>query len=145
MTGVRVTEDDAGADGTSQDSVISRFARGVLRAPRTLDPRERRLQGLELLIVLAIFPLRSTYAAIADLIERVQQGYPVASHTIPPIQGSWLAGSLGAFSYATQLAAALLVWYLLTRSGEGIDSLNLRGRQLRMDLAFILPIYIVVQ
>jgi membrane protease YdiL (CAAX protease family) len=130
---------------TRRDSVLNRVLHGWPRTPPTLDPALRRVQGIELLIVLAIFPLGSTYQAVVDLIERIQAGFSIPSHTIPPLRGAWLEFSFGSFVEILQLGSVFLVWYLLVRSDEGLGGINLGLRRWRMDLAFLLPIFIVVQ
>ena len=126
------------------DSALNRIRFGWVRVGRTIDPQIRRLQGLELLVVLALFPLTSTYAAVADLTQRIQSGYPVVAHSIPPIYGTWMPVGFGIARQLIELTPVLLIWYLLTRSGEGLRAINLGERRLRMDLALVLPIYVVV-
>jgi Type II CAAX prenyl endopeptidase Rce1-like len=128
----------------TNDSAIARILSGQRGTPRTVDDHTRRLQGWELLLVLAIFPLGSAYQAIIDLIQRIQTHVPVTSHDIPPINGPWLAATLSVVPLIAELSVAALVVYLLIRSGEGTGSLNLGWSGLRIDLALVLPIFIVV-
>jgi uncharacterized membrane protein (UPF0136 family) len=98
-------------------------------------------------VVLAIFPLPYTVSAVALLIARIKLGFPAASgYSFDwQLRSPWFwAGNEGAGTL-TQLAGALLVWYLLARSGERLATLGLDSRKLRMDLALVLPVFIVVQ
>ena len=144
------SSDEAGdartADASSgRDSALYRVLHGWPGTPATIEPKERRVQGLELLVVLSIFPLTSFYAAVSDLTERIQTGFPVVSHGIPPINGSWLAVAFGIANVIFFSAPALLVWYLLERSDGGLSAINLGERRWRMDLAYVLPVFILVQ
>jgi uncharacterized membrane protein (UPF0136 family) len=103
--------------------------------------------AIELLVVLAVFPLPSVLSAVALLIARIKLGFPVAAGAAIDwqVQSAWFWAGLDGTAYLIMLAGALLVWYLLTRSGEGLAALGLGGRKLRMDLALVLPVFIVVQ
>jgi membrane protease YdiL (CAAX protease family) len=92
-----------------------------------------------------LFPLGSAYQGIVDLIERVQSGVPVASHDIPPVNGSWLPVLLAIIRQLPVLAVAALVCYLLSRSGEGLRAINLGRTRIRTDLALLLAVFVVVQ
>jgi membrane protease YdiL (CAAX protease family) len=127
------------------DSALCRIRSGWPGAQKTINSDIRRFEGLELLVVLAIFPLGATYAAVQDLTQRIQTHVPVVAHAIPPINGTWLPVLFGSVVEFIQLGAAFLVWYLLARSGEGLESINLGGRRLRMDLAYLLPVFVIVQ
>jgi hypothetical protein len=131
--------------GVRPDSAWGRIRTGWPGAACVKNPTLRRFQGWELLIVLAIFPLGSAVAAIADLIQRVQTQHPLTSQGIPTIDNAWIAAGFAALEYATTLAVPALVFYLLIRSREGVEAINLGGGRLRMDLAFLLPVFIVVQ
>jgi len=61
------------------------------------------------------------------------------------VRGPWVWVALDASARLAQLAAAALVCYLLAQSGEGLAVIGLGGRKLRMDLALVLPVFIVVQ
>lgn len=131
--------------GHFPDSAWARIRTGWPGAAWVANPKLRRYQGAELLIVLAIFPLGAIVSALIVLIQQVQAHQSIADSSTAPISGAWLAAGLGALAYMTQLAAPALVFYLLTRSREGIESINLGGRRVRMDLALLLPVFIVVQ
>src|SRR5271166_960704 len=131
--------------GHFPDSAWARIRAGWPGAAWVENPKLRRFQGSELLIVLAIFPLGAILSALIVLIQQLQAHQSIANNSTAPISGAWLAAGLGALAYMTQLAAPALVFYLLTRSREGIESINLGGRRLRMDLALLLPVFIVVQ
>jgi hypothetical protein len=99
----------------------------------------------ELLIVLAVFPLPFVITAVTVLIARIQLGYSLPWGSLIPIRGQWLSAGLEVSAELTQLAGVALVWYLLARAGEGLADIGLGGRKLRMDLALLLPVFIVVQ
>jgi hypothetical protein len=65
------------------DSAVGRIRFGWPGAPMVLNPVIRRLQGWELLIVLAVFPFGSTCQAVVDFIARIQVHQDIASHDIP--------------------------------------------------------------
>jgi hypothetical protein len=117
---------------------------GVSAGPIT-DRRQRRFLGWELLVVLAIFPLASTLAALFGLVSRLYAGHDVAvggvSIANEPIATLIFSAALS----LTSCAAAGLVFYLLARSGEGRRSIGLGDRGLRTDLALVLPVWFLVQ
>lgn len=100
----------------------------------------------ELLIVLAVFPLPSALVAVAALIARIQLGFPVPwnAGTFGLLRGPWLSVGFQVVAEMAALAGAALVLYLLVRSREGLEAIGLGGRKLRMDLALLLPVFIVV-
>jgi uncharacterized protein len=101
----------------------------------------------QLLVVLAVFPLPSAIAAVGLLIARIQLGFPLpwSSSVEEMVRGPWLWVTLDGSARLAQLGAAALVCYLLAQSGEGLAAIGLGGRKLRMDLALVLPVFIVVQ
>jgi uncharacterized protein len=103
--------------------------------------------AVELLVVMAVFPLPAVLSAVALLVARIKLGFPAAAGAAIDyqVQSAWFWAGVEGIAYLIQLAGALLVWYLLARSGEGLTALGLRGRKLRMDLALVLPVFIVVQ
>jgi uncharacterized protein len=103
--------------------------------------------AIELLVVMAVFPLPAVLTAVTALVARIRLGFPAAAGSAVDWQlhSAWFWAGFEGAAYLTELAGALLVWYLLTRSGEGLTSLGLGGRKLRMDLALLLPVFIVVQ
>lgn len=118
---------------------------GVGRAARIEDRRERRLLGAELAIVLALFPLPYVVSALYALLYRLDFGLE------PRSVSSYFSHDRAAalfFALApriTMLAAAALVCYLLTRSGESPAALGLGRRHVRRDLALLLPVWFFVQ
>ena len=104
----------------------------------------RRLQDWELVLVLCIFPLGSALEGVIILIQRVQTHVPVTSPDLPVLRGAWLVVALSVIAQITVLAAAGMVCYLLSRSGEGVRAINLGRKRLRMDLALLLPVFVVV-
>jgi hypothetical protein len=124
------------------DSAVGRIRFGWPGAPMVLNPVIRRLQGWELLIVLAVFPFGSTCQAVVDFIARIQVHQDIASHDIPPLQGAWLAVGIGTAEQLGFMAAAGLVCYLLIRSGEGVRAINLDVRRMRTDAALLLPLFL---
>lgn len=115
------------------------------RAETVTDPRFRRLYGWETWVVMAVFPLGSTIAAIGYLLMHVMTGgaASVENFIIAGEPGVSLGLSLAIV--ASEFSAALLVIYLLVRNGEGVGAIGLGGHRLRQDLALILPVYVGVQ
>jgi hypothetical protein len=140
----RAAEPSSGKWGqvSRPDTALNRILYGA-RSPDV--PGIHRVLAAELLIVLAVFPLPFVITAVSVLIARIQLGYSLPSGSLIPIHGEWLSAGLQVGGELTELAGAALVWYLLTRSGEGLGAIGLGGRKLRMDLALILPVFIVVQ
>lgn len=100
---------------------------------------------MEILIVLAIFPLGSALAAASALSYHLQTGSDALDvGTALGLHGTWLPLSFVVAQSASELAAAALVFYLLVRSGEGISAINLGGGRVRMDLALLLPVFLTV-
>jgi membrane protease YdiL (CAAX protease family) len=117
------------------------------RAPAATvtDPKMRRLYGWELLVVLAIFPLGSSIAALMYLLMRVTTGFEYSSSSYVIVGEPGLSLGLSIGIVISEFAAAALVIFLLVRNEEGIQSIGLGGHQFRRDLALVLPVYIVVQ
>ena len=105
-------------------------------APKVEDPVTRRFLAWETLIVLAIFPLPSTLAALYYLTLRVDVGSAVVHDLVLPHLRA-VSFLLDAGTRVAELAAVALVLYLLARSGEGIRSIGLGRRELRSDLALV--------
>jgi len=105
----------------------------------------RRLYGWETLVVISIFPLGSTIAAITYLLMHVSTGveYSNGSMVIAGEPGLSLTLSIGIV--LSEFAAAGLVIFLLIRNGEGVESIGLAGHRLRKDLALVLPVWVLVQ
>jgi Type II CAAX prenyl endopeptidase Rce1-like len=124
--------------------VRGRLFRGWPGANVVTDRALRRLQGWELLLVLGIFPLGSACQGLVDLVQRIQTQRTVTSHDLPALNGPWLIVAFGIVFQIGALAAAAMVCYLLTRSGEGVRAINLGRSRWRMDLALLLPLFILV-
>jgi Type II CAAX prenyl endopeptidase Rce1-like len=105
----------------------------------------RRLYGWELLVVLAIFPLGSSIAALTYLLMRVTTGFEYSSSSYLIVGEPGLSLGLSMAILVSEFAAAALVIYLLVRNEEGIQSIGLGGHQFRRDLALVLPVWVVVQ
>jgi membrane protease YdiL (CAAX protease family) len=115
------------------------------RAETVTDPRFRRLYGWETWVVLAIFPLGSTIAAIGYLLMHVITGGASSVATFIIAGEPGLSVGLSLALGASEFSAALLVIYLLVRNGEGVGAIGLGGHRLRQDLALLLPVYVGVQ
>ena len=115
------------------------------RAQPVTDRKLRRLYGWETLVVMSIFPLGATIAAIAYLIMHITIGFEFSNGgmVIPGEPAISLALSIGVV--LSGFAAAGLVFFLLIRNGEGLSSIGLSGERLRKDLALVLPVWIFVQ
>lgn len=94
---------------------------------------------------MAVFPLPAVIAAVTLLIARIQLGLNLPFGLEVPVRGPWVWAALEISDRLAQLAGAALVCYLLARSGESLAAIGLGGRKLRMDLALVLPVFIVVQ
>ncbi len=96
-------------------------------------------------MVLSIFPLGSTIAAIAYLLMHVTTGFEYSNGDlmIPGEPALSLAIAIGIT--LSEFAAAGLVIFLLVRNGEGIGSIGLGGHRFKKDLALVLPVWILVQ
>jgi membrane protease YdiL (CAAX protease family) len=120
------------------------------RAPAVTEACERRLLGWELLLVLAVFPLQGVIDAVAALLAtrllsdwtptRLAQIVP--GHTAASFPLDLVQTLLG-------LLPAVLVAYLLARSGEGLAAIGLDfdRQRLRADLqrvtSLLLSIYLL--
>lgn len=126
------------------DTALNRVLHGD-RLPKA--PGIGRVLAVELLVVMAVFPLPAVLSAVAALVGRIELGFPAAagSGVDWQVHSEWFWAGFEGVAYLTELAGALLVWYLLARSGEHLTALGLGGRKLRMDLALVLPVFIVVQ
>ena len=124
-------DEPAGPDDSANGRLVHGWPGATVVSNRAL----RRLQGWELILVLAIFPLGSTLQGLVDLVQRIQTQQTVTSHDLPALNGPWLVVGFGFAFQIGILAAAGMVCYLLTRSGEGVRSINLGRSRWRMDLA----------
>src|SRR4029453_4117774 len=102
---------------------------------------ERHLLGWELLLVLCVFPLAGVLSALGAL-TTVILGEPLtAGYEANPIASAPLISM--AFSVAYELASflpALLVAYLLARSGEGLRGIGLDFTRPRRDLWLVFTV-----
>ena len=138
-------ESVSGRGAEPGDSAIARIFHGGPGAKPLTESRERRLFGLELLVVLAIFPLGSTLVATIALVQRITLPYPIPTNLGLEFPHQWLTILFAVLEVLTELAGAVLVWYLLVRSGEGLAAINLGARKLRIDLALLLPLFFLVE
>ncbi len=109
------------------------------------DPKLRRLYGWETWVVLSIFPLASTIAAVTYLLMHVTTGVEYANGSMVIAGEPGLSLTLSIAIVISEFAAAGLVLYLLIRNGEGLQSIGLGGHRFRKDLALLLPVWIFVQ
>jgi hypothetical protein len=108
------------------------------------DPALRRLFGWETWLVLALFPLPATIAALAALASHLAAGFAAQSAVFIPNEPV-LSAAFAMAVIASELSAAAMVLYLLVRSGEGITAIGLGGHRLRLDLALVMPVWLLVQ
>ncbi len=108
------------------------------------DPALRRLFGWETWLVLALFPLPATIAALAALASHIAAGFAAQSTFIIPNEPV-LSAAFNMVVIASELSAAAMVLYLLVRSGEGITVIGLGGHRLRLDLALVMPVWLLAQ
>jgi membrane protease YdiL (CAAX protease family) len=123
------------------DSASKRFRRGGRKAEPVTDPTLRRQLGIELVLVLAIFPLISIVSALDILVREIQSGHSLVDSSA--IHNPWIIVGLRAGEDLVLLAVAGLVLYMLSRSGEGVRSINLDGQHRRMDAALVLPVFLL--
>lgn len=109
------------------------------------DPKLRRLYGWETLVVLSIFPLGSTIAAITYLLMHVSTGVEYSNGSMVIAGEPGLSLTLAIAIVISEFAAAGLVVFLLIRNGEALQSIGLSGHRFRKDLALILPVWFFVQ
>ena len=109
------------------------------------DRRLRRLYGWETWVVMSIFPLGATIAAITYLLMHITIGveFSDGGMVIPGEPGLSLALSIAVV--LSGFAAAGLVFFLLIRNGEGLSSIGLSSDRWRKDLSLLLPVWILVQ
>jgi membrane protease YdiL (CAAX protease family) len=104
----------------------------------------RRLLTYEVLVVMAVFPLPFVVNAVAALVNSIVNPKEV-EHRFPIVITGHEGLSLPfvVMLFVVQLAAPALVLYLLTRSGEGAESigLTLDSSRIRGDAALILPVF----
>jgi Type II CAAX prenyl endopeptidase Rce1-like len=108
------------------------------------DPALRRLFGWETWLVLALFPLPATLAALAALASHIASGFAAQSAVIIPNEPV-LSAAFAIAVIASEVSAAAMVLYLLVRSGEGITAIGLGGHRLRLDLALVMPVWLLAQ
>ncbi len=117
---------------------------GPRRAETVTDPRQRRRFGIELLIVLAVFPFPYVVSGVASLVTSILDPHTVQSrypYVIPAHPGASLPFDV--LMFIVPLAAPALVLYLLWVSGEGAASIGLVRSRWRGDLALLLPVFLL--
>lgn len=109
------------------------------------DRKLRRLYGWETWVVLSIFPLGATIAAITYLLMHITIGVEFSDGglVIPGEPG--LSLGLSVAVVVSGFAAAGLVFFLLIRNGEGLSSIGLSRDGWRRDLGYLLPVWVLVQ
>jgi membrane protease YdiL (CAAX protease family) len=117
----------------------------VAEPARPVAPQDRRRLVFEMLIVLAVFPLPYVISALQDL-----TGYLLgegAGKRIPILFAGHVAAGFPfiLLQVLLPLAAAALVLYLLSVPGGdgGPSAIGLDRRNLRGDLALVLPVFLV--
>lgn len=101
----------------------------------------RRTIVVELLVVLAVFPLRSTASALADLYrELVTHSAPASSLISFPGHVNLTSLVSAAYLVVYSVAPPFLVWYLLRREGSRMSAIGLDGRRLIRDVAIAVPL-----
>jgi hypothetical protein len=132
------------AADSSFDTASSRIKHRAISARRITDATLRRLFGWETWLVLALFPLPATLAALAALASHIASGFAAPSSVVI-LNEPLLSAAFNMALMASELSAAAMVLYLLIRSGEGITAIGLGGHRLRLDLALVLPVWLLAQ
>jgi hypothetical protein len=129
----------------SFDSAKARLTRRGIPASVVSDGRLRRLLGCEMLVVLAVFPLPATLAAVVSLSTHISLGFQVIPRPMLVPNNTTLSVVLGIALELSQMVGAGVVLYLLARSGEGPSAIGLGGGRLRLDLALVMIVWLFVQ
>lgn len=127
----------------SEPPVASRSRRWMRWSipPVPTSPLARRTIVVELLVVLAVFPLRSTATALADLYRELVTHIPPASSLISfPGHPDMTSLVSAAYLAVYTVAPPFLVWYLLRREGAGMSAIGLDTRRLARDVAIAVPL-----
>lgn len=140
---LRLLEDPDGS--SSSDTARGRLWRGRRGASRVTDPRQRRLLGVELLLILGLFPLAPAERAIKALVQRIETHANAVTDVFPAVDPKWLAFGLEFCVEASALCVAGIVLYLLVRGDEGVGAIGLDRRRWRMDLALVFPVFMLTQ
>lgn len=114
------------------------------RARVVTDPGRRRMLLIELLIVMAVFPLPFVLNAVAALVTAIVDPKQTEARFPVVITGHELLSlPFDVLLYGIQLAAPALVLYLLWRNGEGAASIGLTVDRPRLkgDAALLLPVF----
>jgi membrane protease YdiL (CAAX protease family) len=116
------------------------------RAAWVMEPRERRLLGWELLVVLGIFPLAS--GVVPGLIGLVSgwlsDGTAEGSYYLVSLPDHVaLSLPLDLLDQLVDVMPAVLVAYLLTRSGEGLAGIGLDRSRLTSDAGLLFLVMIL--
>jgi membrane protease YdiL (CAAX protease family) len=107
-----------------------------------VTPEDRRRLRIEILVVLSVFPLPALVTAVVVLLRSAVEGV----NRSPIVQllphHPLLSSIVGAVQYATALPVVLVVWYLLTSSGQSFRDLGVTrdglGRDLLAGVALVL-------
>jgi len=127
------------------DTAKARLTRRGIPAPSVTDARLRRILGWETLLVLAVFPLPATLAALVDLATHISSGLRVIPEPMLVPNETALSVALGVALEVSEAVGAAVVLYLLARSGEGCAAIGLGGRRVRMDLALVMVVWLCAQ
>ncbi len=120
----------------ADDSAAGRLAHGWPAARVLTRPRTRRLLGVELLVVLAMFLLQAGVEAVLALI-RQAQGTASSYGYLPQVDGWGFEVVFTVLAGVIVASPAALVWYLLVRNGEGPAAIGLDWWRWRTDLALM--------
>ncbi len=104
---------------------------------RAAVARDRRPPGLELLLVLAVFPGVATLSAVASLVtDALGDGGSHGGYVAVELPGHAVVSALLDVPFVVlDVVGAVLVAYLLMVSGGGLAALGLDRRRVRRDLA----------
>ena len=128
----------------SFDTASSRLKHRAIPARPVTEPALRRLFGWETWLVLGLFPLPATLAALAALASHIASGFAAPDGLLIPNEPA-LTAAFNMALFASGLSAAAMVLYLVVRSGEGITAIGLGGHRLRLDLALVMPVWLLAQ
>ena len=99
---------------------------------------------IELLIVMAIFPLPEAVSAVISAVRHLTLGGTQTSFLILTVPHHYAASLiLGLISTLLPFGAVFLVFYLLYMEGPGVSGIGLDIHRLRHDLSRLLPIFLV--
>jgi len=137
-------------DGTGWTTFTSTGApdpevdRPIARPAAPVEASERRRLKIEVAIVLAIFPLPYVVTALAVLVQAAVHSGTTGRFPLPISSHVGLSFLIDLFLVLEPLAAAALVVYLLSTSGEGgSGAIGLDRSHPRPDLALLLPVFLL--